>query len=69
MDEAWPRSLVKDFSWSVKEDAGRGWRRVVSSPAAARIVELDVIQSLVGEGCIVIACGGGVGRGECRWQP
>jgi carbamate kinase len=43
----------------VKEDAGRGWRRVVGSPKPRRIIELDVIQSLVADGCIVIACGGG----------
>jgi carbamate kinase len=59
MEEDVARSLAKDFGWVVKEDAGRGWRRVVGSPKPRRIVELDVIRSLVGEGCIVIACGGG----------
>ena len=59
MEEDVARSLAKDFGWTVKEDAGRGWRRVVGSPKPRRIIELDIIKSLVGQGCIVIACGGG----------
>jgi len=59
MDEDVARSLARDFGWVVKEDAGRGWRRVVGSPRPRRIIELDVIRSLAAEGCIVIACGGG----------
>lgn len=45
--------------WSVVEDAGRGWRRVVPSPLPRRILELEVIQSLVAEGIVTIAAGGG----------
>lgn len=41
------------------EDAGRGYRRVVSSPQPKNIVEKESIQSLLENDCIVIACGGG----------
>lgn len=41
------------------EDAGRGWRRTVPSPAPLEIIERDTIAQLVRQGYIVIACGGG----------
>ena len=59
MEEADAQRLAKQFGWAVKEDSGRGWRRVVASPLPQRIVELDLIRTLVAEGTIVIACGGG----------
>ena len=59
MDEETAQSLAKNFGWAVKEDSGRGWRRVVGSPKPLRIIELDAINSLIDEGHIVIACGGG----------
>jgi len=59
MDEATARSLAENFGWSVSEDAGRGWRRVVGSPRPKRIIELPTIKSLSEQGTIVIACGGG----------
>ena len=59
MDHSVAESLATDFGWTVKEDAGRGWRRVVASPLPRRIVELDLIKSLLEQGHIVIACGGG----------
>jgi carbamate kinase len=49
----------KDDGWSVVEDAGRGWRRVVPSPLPVKIVEFDAIVSLLRAGFTVVASGGG----------
>ncbi len=45
--------------WSIIEDAGRGWRRVVPSPLPKRIVEEAAIKNLIAAGFVVIAVGGG----------
>ncbi len=42
-----------------KEDAGRGWRRVVPSPLPVDIVEKESVLALLQEGFVVVACGGG----------
>ncbi len=49
----------KEHGWSVAEDAGRGWRRLVPSPMPMRIIELEAIKALVNQGVVVIAAGGG----------
>ncbi len=48
-----------DFGWDVREDAGRGWRRVVPSPMPQKVVEFEVIRRMLDAGVLVIACGGG----------
>lgn len=45
--------------WELVEDAGRGWRRVVASPAPRAVLELGVIRALLDAGIVVVACGGG----------
>jgi carbamate kinase len=59
LDEAEALRRRDTEGWDVREDAGRGWRRVVASPTPMRIVELDVIQSLLDAGVVTIAVGGG----------
>lgn len=53
------KSLAKTKGWTVKEDAGRGWRRVVASPKPIDIVEKNTIIELLEDNVIVIAAGGG----------
>ena len=52
------KALVAEKGYTVKEDAGRGWRRVVASPIPTEIVELDSVKRLF-DSTIVITCGGG----------
>ena len=59
MDEAEAKRREAEMGWSVVEDAGRGWRRVVASPIPAEIVEQDTVQALIDAGVIVITVGGG----------
>ncbi len=59
MEEAQAREKIKTEGWTMVEDAGRGWRRVVPSPIPQRIVEVDAIQSLIRAGFVVVAVGGG----------
>lgn len=49
----------KEDNWIMKEDSGRGWRRVVASPKPQEIVNLASIKTLLTAGHVVIAGGGG----------
>lgn len=51
--------LMTERGWKMKEDAGRGWRRVVPSPNPKAIWEKDAIRTLVDAGAVVICSGGG----------
>jgi carbamate kinase len=59
MDEAQARIRQERDSWVVREDAGRGWRRVVPSPRPIRIVEERAVKTLLREDFVVITVGGG----------
>jgi carbamate kinase len=59
MNEADAKRRHDEQGWSVVEDAGRGWRRVVASPLPKEIVELDTVQTLLDKGIITITVGGG----------
>jgi carbamate kinase len=59
MDEAEAKRRERDMNWSIVEDAGRGWRRVVASPQPKEVVELDTVKALINAGVIVITVGGG----------
>jgi carbamate kinase len=59
MEEADAKRRRDEEGWDIREDAGRGWRRVVASPQPMRIVELEVIQDLLDAGVVTIAVGGG----------
>jgi len=59
MDESEAKRREKDLGWSVVEDAGRGWRRVVASPIPQEVVEYEAVKELIDAGTIVITVGGG----------
>jgi carbamate kinase len=53
------RVLENERGWTMVEDAARGWRRTVPSPAPLEIVELELVRALLATGAVAIACGGG----------
>lgn len=59
MTEEVAKERAAKEGWTVVEDAGRGWRRVVASPIPQRIVEADAINTLVKAGFTVVGVGGG----------
>jgi carbamate kinase len=58
-DEAQARALEDERGWELKEDAGRGWRRVVASPRPLEVLELEMVAGLLESGALVVAAGGG----------
>jgi carbamate kinase len=59
MDEPEAMRRKQEQEWTVVEDAGRGWRRVVASPLPKEIVELETVETLLERGIITITVGGG----------
>jgi carbamate kinase len=53
------RQLEEERGWAVREDANRGWRRVVPSPKPLDVLELAPIETLLASGVLVVAVGGG----------
>jgi carbamate kinase len=59
LTEAVAKEREETFGWSVGEDVGRGWRRLVPSPKPHRVIQRDMIREAAGRGHIVVAAGGG----------
>jgi carbamate kinase len=59
MDEADAKKRAAELGWTVVEDSGRGWRRVVASPIPQEVVELSAVKTLIDAGTIVVTVGGG----------
>ena len=53
------KAIAAEKGYTMKEDAGRGWRRVVASPLPVEIVELDAVKTLTDAGFVVVTVGGG----------
>jgi carbamate kinase len=65
-------ALERDLGWTMREDAGRGWRHVVPSPKPLRILNIKTIARMLESSAVVIAAGGGgipVARGrDGQWR-
>jgi len=58
-DASRAEALTSEHGWRMVEDAGRGYRRVVPSPRPIEIIEIDSIRTLLANGFVVVAAGGG----------
>ncbi len=65
-------ALERDLGWTMREDAGHGWRHVVPSPRPLRILNIETIVHMLQGAAVVIAAGGGgipVVRGrDSQWR-
>jgi len=52
-------NLAQTLGWTMREDAGRGWRMVVASPKPKHVCDISLVEVLAGRGTVVIAGGGG----------
>jgi carbamate kinase len=52
-------ALARDYGWTVREDSGRGWRKVVPSPRPIRILGVESIGAVLSTCNVLIAAGGG----------
>jgi carbamate kinase len=59
MEEDEAKERARKEGWTVVDDAGRGWRRVVASPIPQEIVELEAVRELLDAGIVTVTVGGG----------
>ena len=58
-DSVRARELERERGWALREEAGRGWRRVVPSPRPLEVLELAAVRTLLDSGQLAVAVGGG----------
>ncbi|MEX0853242.1 MAG: carbamate kinase [Bauldia sp.] len=51
--------FTREMGWTMREDAGRGWRLVVPSPIPRHVCDISLVEALISRGTVVIAAGGG----------
>lgn len=59
MSEEQAKAKMAELGWTMVEDAGRGWRRVVASPLPVEIIELEQVKALLAAGFVPVTAGGG----------